>query len=100
MHLPNEIFEKGMETIPSESICYPAKLVHGHIKNLIEKGIKFIFYPSVPHEKKEYEGADNTFNCPIVISYPEVIKKNMDSIFCVRNKRHYPNASGISSDTK
>ena len=76
----NEIFEKGMETIPSESICYPAKLVHGHIKNLIEKGIKFIFYPSVPHEKKEYEGADNSFNCPIVISYPEVIKKNMDDL--------------------
>ncbi len=76
----NEIFEKGMETIPSESICYPAKLVHGHIKNLIEKGIKFIFYPSVPHEKKEYEGVDNSFNCPIVISYPEVIKKNMDDL--------------------
>jgi Uncharacterized protein conserved in bacteria len=48
----NEIFEKGMETIPSESVCYPAKLVHGHIKNLIEKGVKFIFYPSIPHEKR------------------------------------------------
>jgi len=76
----NEIFEKGMETIPSESVCYPAKLVHGHIKNLIEKGVKFIFYPSIPHEKKEYENANNSFNCPIVVSYPEVISKNLDDL--------------------
>ena len=74
----HEIYEKGMETIPSESVCYPAKMVHGHITDLIEKGIKTIFYPSVTHEKKEQDNADNHYNCPIVISYPEVIKNNLD----------------------
>ena len=74
----HEIYEKGMETIPSESVCYPAKMVHGHITDLIEKGIKTIFYPSVTHEKKEQDLADNHYNCPIVISYPEVIKNNLD----------------------
>ena len=54
--------------------------MHGHIKNLIEKGVKFIFYPSIPHEKKEYENANNSFNCPIVVSYPEVISKNLDDL--------------------
>ncbi|WP_110463302.1 2-hydroxyacyl-CoA dehydratase [Ruminiclostridium sufflavum] len=74
----NKLYEKGIETIPSESVCYPAKLVHGHIANLIDKGVKFIFYPSVTHEKREQAEADNHFNCPIVASYPEVIKNNMD----------------------
>ncbi len=73
-----EVFEKGIETIPSESVCYPAKLVHGHIMGLIEKGLKLIFYPSITHEKKEEKEADNHYNCPIVISYPEVIKNNME----------------------
>ncbi len=74
----NKLYEKGIETIPSESVCYPGKLVHGHIMNLIEKGVKFIFYPSITHEKREQKEADNHFNCPIVVSYPEVIKNNMD----------------------
>ncbi len=74
----NKLYEKGIETIPSESVCYPGKLVHGHIMNLIEKGIKFIFYPSITHEKQEQKDADNHFNCPIVVSYPEVIKNNID----------------------
>ncbi len=72
------IYEKGMETIPSESVCYPAKLVHGHVTNLVEKGINFIFYPCITYEQKEQQEADNHFNCPIVISYPEVIKNNLD----------------------
>ena len=76
----NKLYEKGIETIPSESVCYPGKLVHGHIMNLIEKGIKFIFYPSITHEKQEQKDADNHFNCPIVVSYPEVIKNNIDAI--------------------
>ncbi|WP_051688078.1 2-hydroxyacyl-CoA dehydratase [Desulfofalx alkaliphila] len=76
----NEIYEKGMETIPSESVCYPAKLVHGHVMDLVDKGIDFIFYPSITYEIKEQEEADNHFNCPIVISYPEVIKSNLDII--------------------
>lgn len=73
-----KIYEKGIETIPSESVCYPGKLVHGHIMNLVEKGINFIFYPCITYEQKEQEEANNHFNCPIVISYPEVIKNNVD----------------------
>ncbi|NMA03902.1 MAG: 2-hydroxyglutaryl-CoA dehydratase, partial [Clostridiales bacterium] len=73
-----EIFEKGIETIPSESVCYPAKLAHGHIMALIEKGLEFIFYPSVAFEKRENRRADNHYNCPIVVSYPEVIRNNME----------------------
>lgn len=76
----NAIYQKGIETMPSESVCYPAKLVHGHIENLIEKGIKFIFYPCITHENLKTEHGDNCFNCPIVISYPEVIHNNVDSI--------------------
>ncbi|MDF2472702.1 MAG: 2-hydroxyacyl-CoA dehydratase [Anaerocolumna sp.] len=74
------LYERGIETIPSDAVCYPAKLCHGHIKNLIDRGIKTIFYPSIFYEKKEYEDADNNYNCPIVISYAEVIKKNMDEL--------------------
>lgn len=73
-----EVYEKGMETIPSESVCYPGKLVHGHIMDLIEKDVDFIFYPCIPIDKKEQEGADNNYSCPIVTSYPEVIKNNID----------------------
>ncbi len=72
-----DIYKKGIETIPSESVCYPGKLVHGHVMDLIEMGIDFIFYPSLTYEKKEMKEADNNYNCPIVISYPEVIKNNM-----------------------
>ena len=75
-----KVYEQGIDTIPSESVCYPGKLVHGHIINLIDKNIKNIFYPSIIHEKKENENVDNHFNCPIVISYPEVIKNNVDRI--------------------
>ena len=75
-----DVYKLGMETIPSESACYPAKLVHGHIASLINKGIDFIFYPSICHEQKEIKKATNHFNCPIVTSYPEVIKNNMDEL--------------------
>ncbi|MGH4138954.1 acyl-CoA dehydratase activase-related protein [Clostridium sp.] len=73
-----QIYEMGIDTIPSESACYPAKIVHGHIMSLINKGIDTIFYPCIPYEKKEQPGADDHYNCPIVTSYPEVIKNNMD----------------------
>ena len=75
-----ELYELGIETIPSESACYPAKLTHGHIVSLIEGGISTIFYPCIPYEEKEDKKADNNYNCPIVTSYPEVIKNNMDII--------------------
>ncbi|WP_379128667.1 acyl-CoA dehydratase activase-related protein [Paenibacillus sp. sgz500958] len=75
-----KLYESGMDTIPSESICYPAKMAHGHVQSLIGKGVNFIFYPAVVYEKKEDEAAHNHFNCPVVASYPEVIRNNMDSL--------------------
>ncbi len=76
----HDLFEKGMDSIPSESVCYPAKLVHGHIEDLIGKKVKTIFYPSIPYERSENPNANNHFNCPIVSSYPEVIKNNVENI--------------------
>lgn len=76
----HRMFLKGMDTIPSESVCYPAKLAHGHVTDLIEKGLKVIFYPDIPYEQKESEGANNQYNCPIVMSYPEVIRNNVERI--------------------
>ena len=73
-------YEKGMESMPSESVCYPAKLAHGHITSLIENGINTIFYPCMPYSRKEYEKADNRYNCPIVISYSEVLKNNVEEL--------------------
>ena len=75
-----EIYEKGIETITSETACYPAKISHGHIEDLIEKGIKFIFYPAVFYEERQFKNADNTLNCPVVAGYSEVIKNNVDDI--------------------
>ena len=60
------IYEKGIESIPSESACYPAKITHGHIENLIARGVPFIFYPSVAYERVENEDAGNHYNCPVV----------------------------------
>ncbi len=73
-------YEKGMESMPSESVCYPAKLSHGHIESLLEQGITTIFYPCMPYSRKEYEKADNHYNCPIVISYSEVLKNNVEGL--------------------
>ena len=73
-------YEKGMESMPSESVCYPAKLSHGHIESLLEQGIQTIFYPCMPYSRKEYEKADNHYNCPIVISYSEVLKNNVEGL--------------------
>ena len=75
-----DIFKLGIETIPSESACYPAKISHGHIMYLINKGIKTIFYPCIPYEYKEDSGANNHYNCPMVTSYPDVIKNNIDEL--------------------
>ena len=75
-----KIYELGIESIPSESECYPAKLAHGHVEWLIRKGIKYIFYPCVPYERTEFEDAPNHYNCPIVTSYAENIKNNVESL--------------------
>ena len=75
-----KIYELGIESIPSESECYPAKLAHGHVQWLINEKVPHIFYPSVPYERNEFEDANNHYNCPIVTSYPENIKNNIDAI--------------------
>ena len=75
-----KLYEKGIETIPSDTVCYPAKMVHRHIQSLIDRKVDAIFYPSVIYEQVENSKAPNHFNCPIVQSYPEVIEKNMDPI--------------------
>ncbi len=74
------IYEMGMDTISSDTACYPAKLVHGHIKWLCENGVNTIFYPSINYERGEDPSAPNHYNCPIVATYPEVIGSNMDDI--------------------
>ena len=73
------VYERGMDTIPSESACYPAKLAHGHAVSLVERGLRFIFYPCIPKEERFVEGSDNCFNCPIVTSYPEVLRNNVEA---------------------
>ena len=75
-----KLYELGMESIPSESECYPAKLSHGHVQWLINSGIKTIFHPCVFYEHQETPGAQNHYNCPIVVSYPENLKNNVEAI--------------------
>ena len=75
-----KLYELGMESIPSESECYPAKLSHGHVQWLVDQGIKTIFHPCVFYEHQETEGAQNHYNCPIVVSYAENLKNNVEAI--------------------
>lgn len=75
-----KIYELGIESIPSESECYPAKLAHGHVTWLIRQGIDYIFYPCVPYERTEVVEANNHYNCPIVTSYGENIKNNIEEL--------------------
>ena len=75
-----DIYEMGIESIPSESECYPAKLAHGHIAWLIRQNVDWIFYPCIPYERNEFPDANNHYNCPIVTSYAENIKNNVDEI--------------------
>ncbi len=86
----HRIYEMGIESIPSESECYPAKLAHGHIMWLIRKGVPLIFYPSVFYERNEFQKASNHYNCPIVTSYSENIKNNVDEICRKEVKFHNP----------
>ena len=86
----HKIYEMGIESIPSESECYPAKLAHGHIMWLIKKGVPLIFYPSVFYERNEFQQASNHYNCPIVTSYSENIKNNVDEICLGKVKFHNP----------
>ena len=70
----------GIETIPSQTVCYPAKLVHRHITELLERGVKNIFYPMILHERREFAGAQNDYNCPIITGYPDVARLNIDRL--------------------
>ncbi len=75
-----KIYELGMDSIPSESECYPAKLAHGHVQWLVNKGIKTIFHPCVFYEHQENPNAQNHYNCPMVVSYAENLKNNVEAV--------------------
>ncbi|MBW2650445.1 MAG: 2-hydroxyacyl-CoA dehydratase, partial [Deltaproteobacteria bacterium] len=72
------LFEKGTGTVMSDNICFPAKLAHGHVVNLIEKGVDRIFYPTVVYENKEHRDTMNSYNCPVVTGYPDVLRSSID----------------------
>lgn len=84
-----EIYEKGIATISSETACYPAKITHGHIENLLEKNIDILFYPAVFYEYKQFDRAQNHMNCPVVSGYPDVIKNNVDGLKNVKYMAPY-----------
>lgn len=94
-----KIYELGIESIPSESECYPAKLAHGHVTWLIKQGVPFIFYPSLFYERQEVEGATNHYNCPIVTSYSENIKNNIEELSDGKIKFSNPFMSFLSKET-
>ncbi|MGL4392210.1 MAG: acyl-CoA dehydratase activase, partial [Fusobacteriaceae bacterium] len=75
-----DLYFSGQETIPSDTVCYPAKIVHGHIESLIKKDIKNIFYPILVYNYKEKKYVDDSFNCPVVAYYPELIENNVDEL--------------------
>ncbi len=75
-----ELFYKGYETIPSQTVCYPAKLAHGHLLDLIEKGVQAIFFPCIPHEQKDFTSQAGTFNCPVISGYPELLARNISKL--------------------
>ena len=74
----SKLFERGSATVMSENICFPAKLAHGHIFDLIDRGVDRIFYPTVVHERKEFTEVLNSFNCPVVTGYPDLLKSSID----------------------
>lgn len=74
-----KIYQKGQYTIPSDTICYPAKVMHGHIIDLLDKGVDAIFYPSLTYNIDEKSG-DNHYNCPVVAYYSELLNSNLDRV--------------------
>lgn len=93
------VYELGIDSIPSESECYPAKLAHGHVSWLINHNVNFIFYPCIPYERNEFPEANNNYNCPIVTSYAENIKNNVDEITSGQMRFLNPFMSFASVDT-
>lgn len=86
----NEIFGKGLETIPSDTICYPAKLSHGHVQSLIDIGVQEIFFPCVVYEVPEHPESPNNMNCVIIQGYPNILRLNLDEIVSGRVTYHDP----------
>lgn len=93
-----KLYQRGQQTIPSDTVCFPAKLVHGHIQTLIDEGAETIFYPCLSYNFDEHLG-DNHYNCPVVAYYPEVINNNMRDVqkicfikeyFGVHMPKHFP----------
>ncbi len=76
----HQTLTQGAESIPSENVCYPAKLAHGHIEDLLARGVRTIFYPCVPFEQDANPGSDNHFNCPVVAYYPQVLGNNVPGL--------------------
>ncbi|MDR3068151.1 MAG: acyl-CoA dehydratase activase-related protein, partial [Cellulomonas sp.] len=76
----HDLFERGMDSIASENVCYPAKLVHGHVEALLAKGVRTIFYPAVQFEQQLVTESDKNFNCPVVAFYPQVIATNLEGV--------------------
>jgi predicted CoA-substrate-specific enzyme activase len=95
----HSLYELGIDSIPSESECYPAKLAHGHISWLIRQGVDFIFYPSLFYERNEFPDAGNHYNCPIVTSYSENIRNNVDEITSGKVKFRNPFMAFTTVDT-
>ncbi len=93
-----KIYELGIDSIPSESECYPAKLAHGHIAWLIHRNVDFIFYPCIPYERNEFPDSNNHYNCPIVTSYAENIKNNVDEITSGQVRFYNPFMSFATED--
>ena len=94
-----KIYELGIESIPSESECYPAKLAHGHVAWLIRQGVDFVFYPALFYERNEVPESNNHYNCPIVTSYSENIKNNVEEISSGQMKLRNPFMSFRDLDT-
>ena len=84
-----KMYEKGISSISSETACYPAKISHGHIENLVDKKVDLIFYPAVFFEYKQFDNAQNHMNCPVVSGYPDVIKNNVESLRNVKYMDQY-----------
>jgi predicted CoA-substrate-specific enzyme activase len=95
----HQIYELGIESIPSESECYPAKISHGHVEWLIRQNVDFVFYPGLFYEREEVKGATNHYNCPIVTSYSENIKNNVEAITDGKAKLRNPFMAFTSLET-
>ena len=74
-----KLYIKGQRTIPSDTVCYPAKLLHGHVEALVEMGVDAIFYPCMSYNFDE-KSSDNNYNCPVVAYYPELLAANMPDL--------------------